>query len=76
MNLRKTKHSFITSATSEQQRLHNQKSNQYSNRQGWEEVNRKIQRSKRKHYLLQVSRYAALIVLPLMVALLVAKMAF
>ncbi len=64
---------FYNLCDSEQQRLHNQKSSQYSNRQGWEEVNRKIQRSKRKHYLLQVSRYAALIVLPLMVALLVIK---
>lgn len=62
---------FHKLCNSEQQRLHSQKSKQYSNRQGWEELNRSIQRSKRKHYLLQVSRYAALIILPLMVALLI-----
>ncbi len=54
----------------EEQKLHAQKSKQYSNRQGCKELSRKIQHTKRKHYLLQITRYAALIAVPLIVAFL------
>lgn len=58
---------------SEQQKFHGKKNKQYSNHQGWVEVSRRIQQTKRKQYLLLVARYAALIILPLMATFLLVK---
>ncbi|MCD7898614.1 MAG: FecR/PupR family sigma factor regulator [Bacteroides sp.] len=43
---------------------------EYDNRKGWEQLNRKISLMKRRNYLLQFSKYAAILILPFFIVFL------